>query len=510
MKKYFSIFFALIAVTVQSQTLYFNDYDLLGKNDKIVTNVTFEGLSTTTQLNNAVAPLATTSALNTAVASLVPTNRTITIGTQVGSLQSNLVFESSGGGVTEPTVTNIAKSVVDANVPTLAQSANSGGFAGTETITPLNIVMGGYWKALFGDGISTIDPFAYGASQSGINEGTQTIGNYAYGAIQSGLNGYIQSIGDNSYGASQSGQNGGSQTIGNYAHGASQSGQNGGSQMIGIYACGAIQSGLNDGTQTIGNYAYGSMQRGALSYNSSATNNASGAVQIFSLTNGQHALTTADGAASLLVGAGTISNKNTIVVGDDEYSHGVGSITAGGGFFGSGTGITIGGTNIQDVINQRVEKSGGTATNLSVSGTLNLNGEQVISAAGVTNVAISLQQLFATNYYTKAEIDATSSAPYKAWTGTIIPVNGTATVTYAHGNMPTLTITSPTYITLDHTGFASNGVSRVSLSLYSGTNAVTFNTNLITFATAPTISTNCWNSILIRRAANCIWKGVGL
>ena len=49
---------------------------------------------------------------------LVPTNRTITIGSQVGSLQSNLVFTSSGGGVDEPTVTNIAQAVASAYVPT--------------------------------------------------------------------------------------------------------------------------------------------------------------------------------------------------------------------------------------------------------------------------------------------------------------------------------------------------------------------------------------------------------
>ena len=65
--------------------------------DSGLSNLVSSSAHSSTQYTDvAVAPLATTSALNTAVASLVPTNRTITIGTQVGSLQSNLVFASSG------------------------------------------------------------------------------------------------------------------------------------------------------------------------------------------------------------------------------------------------------------------------------------------------------------------------------------------------------------------------------------------------------------------------------
>ena len=107
-------------------------------------------------------------------------------------------------------------------------------------------------------------------------------------------------------------------------------------------------------------------------------------------------------------------------------------------------------------------------------------------------------------------IIGTNNVPYIEFSGIITPANGTATVTYAVGNMPSLTITSPTVVTLDPTGYGTNGVSRVALSLYCGTNSVTLSTNVITYATTPTLSTNCWNTILIRRVSNCVWKGVQL
>lgn len=103
-----------------------------------------------------------------------------------------------------------------------------------------------------------------------------------------------------------------------------------------------------------------------------------------------------------------------------------------------------------------------------------------------------------------------NNVAYTPWSGTITPANGTATVTYAVGNMPKLEITSPTVVTLDPTSYGTSGVSRVALSLYCGTNSVTLSTNVITYATTPTLSTNSWNTILIRRVSNDSWKGVQL
>ena len=107
-------------------------------------------------------------------------------------------------------------------------------------------------------------------------------------------------------------------------------------------------------------------------------------------------------------------------------------------------------------------------------------------------------------------VTAVNSIPYTPFTATITPANGTATVVYAHGNMPVLSLDSATTITLDPTGYDTNGVSRIALTLYAGTNSVTLATNVITYATTPTLSTNSWNTILIRRVSNDSWKGVQL
>ena len=102
------------------------------------------------------------------------------------------------------------------------------------------------------------------------------------------------------------------------------------------------------------------------------------------------------------------------------------------------------------------------------------------------------------------------SAPYTAWTGTVTPADGTATVTIAHGNMPVLVTDAPCVLTLDPTGYGTAGVSRVSLSYYTGTNSFTFATNIIDYAATPTVDTNGWNTLLIRRVSDGAWKGVGL
>jgi hypothetical protein len=106
------------------------------------------------------------------------------------------------------------------------------------------------------------------------------------------------------------------------------------------------------------------------------------------------------------------------------------------------------------------------------------------------------------------------SAPYTAWTGTVTPQNGTATVTYAHGNMPVLVVPNGggiTYVTVaTDTYAATSGVSRVSLSIWAGTNTIELVTNEVDYVSAPDIPTNGWGTILFRRVSNGKWKGVGL
>lgn len=102
------------------------------------------------------------------------------------------------------------------------------------------------------------------------------------------------------------------------------------------------------------------------------------------------------------------------------------------------------------------------------------------------------------------------ASPYSPWTTNLWAELGTATVTYACGNQPSLVCTNATVITLDSTGYGTSGVSRVGLSLYCGTNTVTFLTNAVDYATTPTLVTNAWNTILFRRVSADRWKGAQL
>jgi hypothetical protein len=194
----------------------------------------------------------------------------------------------------------------------------------------------GAQQSSYNTGTQTILADAVGARQTGRNSGTQTIESNAFSAQQHGYNSGTQTISDNAAGAIQNGYNYGTQTIGDNAVGSQQSGYNVGTQTIGESIYGAQQNGfvLSSSTQTIGEGAHGAQQRGYMQSNTSATNNGRGAIQLFDLTAGQAALTTTDGKASLLLGAGVASNKNAIVAGDGQVSHGDGSITAGGGFYG--------------------------------------------------------------------------------------------------------------------------------------------------------------------------------
>jgi hypothetical protein len=76
------------------------------------------------------------------------------------------------------------------------------------------------------------------------------------------------------------------------------------------------------------------------------TNQGKGSILLGNLSGGQKALITDVAHGSLLLGAGTASNAQSIVVGDGNGSHGAKSVTAGSfwatgaGFFGCGTGLT--------------------------------------------------------------------------------------------------------------------------------------------------------------------------
>jgi hypothetical protein len=91
-----------------------------------------------------------------------------------------------------------------------------------------------------------------------------------------------------------------------------------------------------DGAFVLGSFASLSM----------VTNRGKGSLLLGNLSAGQKAVITDVGNASLLLGAGTVSNSQAIVVGDGNESHGSRSVTAGSfwgmgsGFHGSGAGLT--------------------------------------------------------------------------------------------------------------------------------------------------------------------------
>jgi hypothetical protein len=233
---------------------------------------------------------------------------------------------------------NALTNEADTLATVISRSGNAGGQSATNFAD-----VSGTGRLVFGTGldVTNIASAAVGAQQSGYNSSTQTITGSSYGAIQIGFNQGTRAI-QTAYGAIQNGHNRGVQSISS-AVGAMQSGRSYGTQTIGANAHGASQNGENAGTQEIGGSAAGAAQRGKVVETASATNNGTGAMQLFDLTAGQQALTTSDGDASILLGAGTSSNQNAIVActaDGGQESHGNGSITAGGGFYGPTATIT--------------------------------------------------------------------------------------------------------------------------------------------------------------------------
>ncbi len=102
--------------------------------------------------------------------------------------------------------------------------------------------------------------------------------------------------------------------------------------------------GKNEGQMSL--YGEGTFVLGAFGPLATVTNRGKGSLLLGNLAVGQKAMITDVGHASILLGAGTVSNSQAIVVGDDQGSHGNKSVTAGSfwamgdGFFGKGTGLT--------------------------------------------------------------------------------------------------------------------------------------------------------------------------
>ena len=102
--------------------------------------------------------------------------------------------------------------------------------------------------------------------------------------------------------------------------------------------------GKNDGQMVLN--GDGAFILGSFGSLSSVTNRGNGSLLLGNLSGGQKAVITDVGNAAILLGAGTVSNSQAIVVGDDLGSHGIKSVTAGAfwamgdGFFGNASGLT--------------------------------------------------------------------------------------------------------------------------------------------------------------------------
>ncbi|MEI6789543.1 MAG: hypothetical protein WCL49_13805, partial [bacterium] len=102
--------------------------------------------------------------------------------------------------------------------------------------------------------------------------------------------------------------------------------------------------GKNDGQMYLS--GDGAFILGSFGSLAAVTNRGKGSLLLGNLSGGQKAVITDVAHASILLGAGTASNSQSIVVGDDNASHGTKSVTAGSvwatgtGFFGRGDGLT--------------------------------------------------------------------------------------------------------------------------------------------------------------------------
>ncbi len=116
------------------------------------------------------------------------------------------------------------------------------------------------------------------------------------------------------------------------------------SGWISIGGPGVQFRGKNEGQMSL--YGEGTFVLGAFGSLATVTNRGKGSLLLGNLSGGQKAVITDVAHASILLGAGTVSNSQAIVVGDDNASHGTKSVTAGAfwamgdGFFGKGTGLT--------------------------------------------------------------------------------------------------------------------------------------------------------------------------
>lgn len=167
-----------------------------------------------------------------------------------------------------------------------------------------------------------------------------------------------------------------------------------------------------------------------------ATNLGTAAVQIFALDSAnQKALTTTGGRGSLLIGAGVSSNLHAVVVGDGAVSHGPNSITATGGFWGSGIGLT----DIRDTL-ALTNLSSPTLTGLALQRYTNAlaNAYTVSQVSGAPASVLGRYNYKATSVYTNGlgwQIYVETSPLFTVYISSLPPL-ASGTYTFMSGAVP--------------------------------------------------------------------------
>lgn len=140
----------------------------------------------------------------------------------------------------------------------------------------------------------------------------------------------------------------------------------------------------------------------------------------------------------------------------------------------------------------------------SLTGYLPTNGVPVGAAVlDYYRHTVSVTNIFVTGAGLSAELDN----PFQTFT-TVASVDGTCTVSAASGSLVRIVADMDmTLIRFDSSGYSTNGVSRVGVELWAGTNGIVFDAATITNVTAPVVGTDTWTSIQFRRVADGLWKG---
>jgi hypothetical protein len=140
---------------------------------------------------------------------------------------------------------------------------------------------------------------------------------------------------------------------------------------------------------------------------------------------------------------------------------------------------------------------------------------QIIDVAGVayniTNSPAAADDILTFDPASTTAQFVAQLTPFQKFSATVEAVDGTATVTFAHGTLPEIHATNDTTITFDNTDYPTNGVNRVRIALFAYTNAIAYDGAVInTNGFTPTYNTNTVEdetALYFYRAVTNLWQG---